>query len=96
MSEANPTRPSVAWRIGLLTPLAVALVLVAISWQQTDLNARLRWMTLGNLFVAVGIAAQGLYWIVARKSLAIGLGALMVGCVVFGFGLHTVLRVFGL
>lgn len=96
MTEANPTRPSLAWKMGLLMPLAAAFVLLAISWRQTELNARLQLTTLGNLLVAVAIAAQGLYWTLARKSMAIGLTALIVGCVLFGFGLHTVLRAFGL
>jgi hypothetical protein len=64
--------------------------------RQTDLHAEVRLTTIGNLMVSVGIAMQGVYWLIARKSLGAGITILVFGSVLFGFGLHTLLRVFGL
>ena len=89
-------RASLGWRFALLIPMAVALALLLMARRHTDLQAEVRLTTLGNLSVSAGITMQGLYWILAKKSLGIGIMALMVGCTVFGFGLHTLLRVFGL
>ena len=89
-------RAGLGWRLALLIPMAVAFALLLIARRQTDLQVEVRLTTLGNLSVSAGITMQGLYWILTKKSLAIGIMALMVGSIVFGFGLHTLLRVFGL
>lgn len=96
MEPTASTRASLGWKLALLLPMAVALGLLLMARQQTDLHAENRLTILGNLSVSAGITLQGLYWILARKSLAVGIPALMVGCIVLGFGLHTLLRAFGL
>ncbi len=96
MENTSRQRPSWSWMLALLSPMALALALLAASSQQNDLHDKILLTTIGNLMVAVGIAMQGVYWLVARKSLAIGITALVVGSVLFGFGLHTLLRVLGL
>lgn len=96
MKEPSTARVALRWKVALLSPMAVALVTLVAASRQSQLQDEIRLTTLGNLFVAGGIAAQGLYYLLARKSLAMGVTALMVGSALFGFGLHTLLRVLGL
>lgn len=96
MENTSTQRPSLPWKLALLSPMAVALALLVASSRQSDLHNEIRLTTIGNLMVAVGIAMQGVYWLVARKSLAVGITALVVGSVLFGFGVNTLLRVLGL
>lgn len=96
MEKAKTTHASPAWALALLSPMAVALVLLLTASRQPNLHDEVRLTTIGNLLVAVGLAMQGLYWLIARKSLAIGVTSLVIGSVLFGFGMHTLLRVLGL
>ena len=95
MENTNRVRARLPWTLALLSPMAVALALMVIGSRQPDLHDKVRLTTLANLLVAVGIALQGLYWLLARKSLAVGISALVTGSVLFGFGLNTLLRVLG-
>ena len=94
--EHTSARATLPWKIALLGPMAAALALLWMSSRQTNLQDEIRLMTIGNLLVAMGIAMQGVYWLKERKSLVIGVTALVTGSVVFGFGLHTLLRILGL
>jgi hypothetical protein len=96
MENTSTQRASLPWKFALLSPMAVALALLLTASRQANLHDEVRLTTIGNLMVAVGIAAQGFYWLIARKSQAIGISALVAGSVLFGFGLHTLLRVLGL
>ena len=96
MESTGTVRASLPWKFALLSPMAIALALMVTAMRQTNVQDEVRLTTIGNLLLAVGIALQGVYWLVARKSLSIGITALVVGSVLFGFGLHTLLRVLGL
>lgn len=96
MKNPSTARVSLPWKFALLSPMAVALATLVAASRQSQLHDEIRLTTVGNLFVAVGITAQGLYYLLVRKSPAMGVTALMVGSAVFGFGLHTLLRVLGL
>ena len=96
MENTSPIRASLPWKFALLSPMAVALALVVTATRQTNLHDEIRLTTIGNLMLAVGLAMQGVYWLVARKSLAVGITFTVVGSALFGFGLHTLLRVLGL
>ncbi len=96
MENTSPIRASLPWKFTLLSPMAVALALLVTATRQTNLHDEIELTTIGNLMVAVGIAAQGIYWLIARKSIGVGITALVIGSVLFGFGLHTLLRVLGL
>ena len=96
MENTSTARASLPWKLALLSPMAVAVALAVAAMRQTNVQDEVRLTTLANLMVAAGIALQGVYWLVARKSLAIGISALVIGSVLFGFGLHTLLRVLGL
>jgi|SRR6476646_10790831 len=96
MKNASPIRASLPRKVALLSPMAVALALLLTASRQTNLHDEVRLEMIGNLLVGVGIAMQGVYWLVARKSLGMGITFLVIGSVLVGFGLHTLLRVFGL
>ena len=96
MEPTSAARAPLPWKIALLSPMAIALAVLLTASRQTNLHDEIRLMTIGNLLVAVGIAMQGLYWLMARKSLATGVTAILTGSVLFWFGLHTLLRILGL
>jgi len=96
MENTSTARASLPWKLALLGPMAVALALLVTASRQSNVHDEMRLSTVGNLMVAVGIALQGVYWLVSRKSPAFGITILVIGSVLFGFGLHTLLRVLGL
>ena len=95
MENTSTQRASLPWKIALLSPMAGALALVVTASRQANVHDEVLLTTIGNLLLAVGIALQGGYWLVARKSQAVGMTALVVGSVLFGFGLNTLLRALG-
>lgn len=84
------------WKLGFFVPLAVALMLIAMSTRQSGLHRQVELSTIGNLCGTVSIVVQGVYWIVGRKQTALGILFVIVGSVTFGFGLHVLLRAFGI
>ena len=95
--QATTTRPTVplGWKLGLLTPFAAALLILLLSSRQAGLHTKVELTVIGNLLVAVGLAAQGVYWIIRGRQTGLGIFSLTVGSTLFGFGLHTLLRVLG-
>ena len=96
MQGNTKARVSVPWKVAVFAPLAAALAVLILASRQSELHHEIGLATIGNLLVALGIATQGVYWIVVRKSNGLGITALIIGSVLFGFGLHTLLRTFGL
>jgi drug/metabolite transporter (DMT)-like permease len=58
---------SLRWKLLILIPLAVAVVLAVISSRQTDLHAGNKLTIIANLFVPVSLITQALYWILVKK-----------------------------
>jgi hypothetical protein len=84
---------SLGWKLLILIPLAVAVVLAVISSRQTDLHAGIELRIVGNIFLEVALIALGVYWIVVSKLTGLGILTLIVASTVIGFGLDTLLRV---
>ncbi len=84
---------SLGWKLLILIPLAVAVVLAVISSTQTDLHAEIELRIIGNIFLEVSFIALGVYWIVVSKRTGLGILTLIVGSAVLGFGLHSLLRI---
>jgi hypothetical protein len=83
---------SLGWKLLIFLPLAAALVLLLMSSRQTDLREGIELQSLGSIFVQVSLIAVGVFWIVERKLMGIGILVLIVASAVLGFGLHTLLR----
>ena len=96
MQVNTTTRVSVPWKLVLFTPMAAAFAVLVLASRQAELHHEIGLATIGNLLVALGIAMQGVYWIIVRKSNGIGIMAVVIGSLLFGFALHTLLRTFGL
>jgi len=58
---------SLRWKLLILIPLAVAVVLAVISSRQTDLHAGNKLTIIANLFVPVSLVTQALYWTRVKK-----------------------------
>jgi hypothetical protein len=56
---------SLGWRLLILIPVAVVLLL--ISSGQIDLHAGNELTIIANLFVPVSLITQAVYWILVRK-----------------------------
>ncbi|HET6932975.1 MAG TPA: hypothetical protein VFI45_21805 [Candidatus Acidoferrum sp.] len=81
---------SLAWKLALLLPLAAAVVLLLVSYRQTDLRLGVKLSMIGNIFLSVSMLAQSLY--LMRKSTRWGIILLIFSSAVLGFGLHALLR----
>jgi len=85
---------SLGWKLLLLIPLAVGVVLAVIGSRQTDLHAGNKLTIIANLFVAVFLhRARGALDRGEEADAGLGILALIVASTVLGFGLHVLLRV---
>ena len=83
---------SLGWKLLILIPLAVAVVLAVISSRQTELLAGNKLTIIANLFVPVALITQALYWILVKKWTGWGIATLIFASALLGFGLHVLLR----
>ena len=84
---------SLGWKLLILIPLALAVVLAVISSRQTDLLAGSKLTIIANLFVPVALITQALYWILVKKWTVSGIAMLIFASALLGFGLHVLVRV---
>jgi hypothetical protein len=90
-STSGSQSASPAWKLALLGPLAVAIVLQVVSHRQTDLHAQLRLSIMGNIFLFVSLISQSLY--LMRKSTRWGIALLIFTSAGLAYGLRVLLRV---
>ena len=85
---------SLPWKLLILFPLAVAVVLAVIGSRQTDLHAEVELNTIAGICGNVALIALGVHWIVVKKLTGLGIFMLIVASTVLGFGMHVLLRMF--
>jgi len=83
---------TLGWKLLILIPLAVAVVLAVISSRQTDLHAGNKLTIIANLFVPIALITQALYWVLVKKWTGWGIAMLIYASALLGFGLHVLLR----
>jgi hypothetical protein len=94
MESATGSRSvSLAWKLSIIVPLAVAVAVLTISARQTDQHKQIMLSIVANIFGVVGLIAQAAFWIVVRKWTGLGIVMLIFTSAVLGFGLHSLLRV---
>ena len=93
-STTSSRSVSLGWKLLVLLPLAAGVVLGVISAKQTAGHAEIETLTIANLCVNAALVALGVYWIVVKKLIGLGILMLIVSSTVVGFGLHTLLRMF--
>jgi hypothetical protein len=84
---------SLAWKLSIIVPLAVAVAVLTISARQTDRHEQIMLSIVANIFGVVGLIAQAAFWIAVRKWTGLGIVMLIFTSAVLGFGLHSLLRV---
>jgi hypothetical protein len=94
MESATGSRSvSLAWKLSIIVPLAVAVAVLTISARQTDQHTQIMLSIVANIFGVVALIAQAAFWIVVRKWTGLGIVMLIFTSAVLGFGLHSLLRV---
>jgi antibiotic biosynthesis monooxygenase (ABM) superfamily enzyme len=90
-STTNSAVPP-GWKAAVLVPLAMALVLMFVSWTLNDLPSQLKLTIIAGLFTNAAVIVLAVYWIVVKRLIVWGIAMLILTSTVLGFGLHTLLR----
>jgi hypothetical protein len=81
------------WKIALLLPMSVAVVLAVISSRQTDVHAGVKLSMIGNAFLSTSLIALSVY-LVRKSTEWWAIAMLIFSSAVLGFGLLALLRAF--
>ena len=93
MESTTGSQPaSLAWKLALFAPLAVAIVLQVMAQRQTNVHAQVRMSIVGNIFLFVALIGQSLF--LMRKYTRWGIVMLIVTSAGLGYGLHVLERAF--
>ena len=84
---------SLSWKLLVILPLAVSVLLAVMGSRQTDLHAEIELNTIAGLFGNAALMVLAVHWIVVNKLIGVGILILIVASTALGFGLHTLLRV---
>ena len=85
-------RLPLGWKLAFFIPMAIALVLILFSQNETDLHRKIGLTIVANIFGVVSLISHSVYWIVAKKRTALGISLLIFMSAVLGFGLNVLLR----
>ena len=80
------------WKAAVIVPLAMALVLMVVSWTLNDLPSQLKLTIIAGIFSNAAVIVLAVYWIVVKRLIVWGIAVLILTSAVLGFGLHTLLR----
>jgi len=84
---------SLSWKLLVILPLAVSVLLAVMGSRQPDLPAEIELNTIAGLFGNAALMVLAVHWIVVNKLIGVGILILIVASTALGFGLHTLLRV---
>ena len=89
-SSTRSQSAPLVWKVALLGPLAVAIVLQVMSHRQADLHGQLKLSIMGNIFLFISLILQSLY--LTRKSTKVGITLLIFTSAGLAYGLRVLLR----
>ncbi len=93
MRNALSSLSDTGLKVLVLVPMLSAVALAVMGSMQRGLHRGSELSLLAGLSMNVGIIAQGVLLIVAKKRTGAGIIAVIVGAMALGFGLHVLLLV---